>query len=149
VNNPTFLSRTGQDDSTSSAEGSIEVYLELLKLKAAEITSLQSNIIKVVGLYLAVTGALLKFALESAATGELRAALSYMGTLVSLLTWLACFFAESYRRSLKKQIEKIYITLNVARIPEGIPGVKYSIWLSFLLAFSAFVGWSYLLIVAP
>ncbi|HWM90398.1 MAG TPA: hypothetical protein VN493_06490 [Thermoanaerobaculia bacterium] len=130
-------------------DSSMQFYLEILKLKTAETASLQSNIVKVIGLYLAVTGALLKFALEGAATEELRAALSYMGTLVSLLTLMACVFAERYRRTLKQEIARIYTVLNVDHLVEGLPGVKYAIWLSFSLAISTLGGWSYLLIVAP
>ena len=150
MNSPTALSRAERDDAILLAEdSSMQFYLEILKLKTAETASLQSNIVKVIGLYLAVTGALLKFALEGAATEELRAALSYMGTLVSLLTLMACVFAERYRRTLKQEIARIYTVLNVDHLVEGLPGVKYAIWLSFSLAISTLGGWSYLLIVAP
>ncbi len=124
-------------------------YIELLKLKSSEAGTFMTNILKVETLYLAITGALLKFALDLNATPALRAALSWLGLTLAGFLWLAAWFAELYRRTLRRDFTLIHEKLGLSGVaPDFEAGIRLGVIGIAATNMAIIGGWIYLLAAA-
>jgi hypothetical protein len=135
-------------ESESTSESSARAtYVEVLKLKSSEAGTFMTNILRVEALYLAITGALLKFALDANATPPLRSALSWLGLSLAGLLWLAALFAELYRRTLLRDFALIHEKLQLSGIaPDFETGIRLGIVGIAAMNLAIIGGWSYLLL---
>lgn len=136
----------GNDSRAFSGSGKdFTTNLELLKLKSKEAELFTSNIVRTIALFLAVTGGLLKFALDRNATENLRMALSVMGLVTSLLVLLACYLGERYRRSLKEELNSLKLALRRDASAERLTGIFNLVVGAVGLAVTALMGWIFLI----
>jgi hypothetical protein len=138
VTNETASEETG-------ALGTRVVLLELLKQKQTEAATVVSYCIKGFTVFLAITGALFKFALDASATPELRNVLSWMGLSVCAIGFIACVCAVRLRRTVQSDLQDLFNALSVPLRRDAIMAVVYIVVVGVVFALVCVVGWVYLL----
>jgi hypothetical protein len=108
-----------------SAPSQESVLLELLKQKQSDAASLVGYVIRGLTLYLAVTGALFKFALDRDSTTDLRLALSVMGLGMCLLGYAMVVMAERVRPALQADLNTLMTSLKSPTRAESLQPLKY------------------------
>ncbi len=122
---------------------------DLLKEKAREVQEVLSQFLKGVALYVAITGALLKFSLDKNATPELRLALSILGILVSLVGFGSCIFSRRYQTAAANDIRALSAAAGVQDFTSNLLPFQYMTWLLLGFLSIATCGWVYLILQGP
>lgn len=125
-----------------------DALLELFRLKSQEYAALLTHIIRSFAIFVAVVGAVFKFALDSSSTPTLRLALSIFGLVTCCIIWAAAFCAELYRRSLCDSIAYVRRELGVPEPKDDLAGAKYGLRLAAVVALAIGVVWIYLIVTA-
>lgn len=118
-----------------------EAQLELLKLKSKEAEVFTNNGMRTITLFLAVTGALLKFSLDANSTTDLRLVLSVMGLVTSFLLLLASYVATKHRQLLRNELNELRQSLLGDCSEERLTGILNLIIGAFGLAVAAVISW--------
>jgi len=122
-----------------------EVTFHLLKLKLDEGTNLVGHYLKAYAFFLAITGVLLKFALDDHAAGEMRKVMCAFGILLCLLGFLVCYFGESLRRKLRKDICSLSELLQAPVLDSNLSTIKYIVIAAVCFTLSVLTMWVVLL----
>ena len=121
-----------------------EVLRDVLNRKLIGNQELVNQALKVFAFYLAITGVLLKFALDKNSTPELKLVISILGISFSFIGFLTVFLANRLRNSIIKEIENLCNLLNIDFLPSTLLPLKYIEICSFLFAIITMVGWIYI-----
>jgi hypothetical protein len=132
--------------STDSTAVNIGALSDLLKHKLGLATEMVSCYLKAFTVFVAITGRLLKFALDAQSTPALRRGLSLFGVLVSVMGLVACHFGERFHQSLNDDIGAIAKTLGVGPASSSARPLHYIVIIALAFAVSVALGWLYLLI---
>ena len=132
-------------DATAPRTASEAVLLELLKQNQNDGSALIGHYVKAFTIFVAVTGGLIKFALDQNATESLRKALSMMGLGVSVLALLVCIMGHRLRRTVHAEIGRLYTELHIPMEPEPLSALKFTIVVGVLCGLLSLLGWIYIL----
>ena len=143
-NNPTSKSEGSPDLDTRR-----RVLMELLKQKQAEAVGLLATYIRAYTVFLAITGAMLKFALDASSTPELRQALCALGLASCACAFLAAVFGEKLRRDTRSRIQELLAELHVDVEPDNLRGILYTTITATVLSLFILGGWIYVLVWPP
>jgi hypothetical protein len=126
---------------TDATHRRYEAQIEMLKIKSKEAEIFTNNGMRTIALFLAVTGALLKFALDAHATEDLRLVLSVMGLVTSSLLLLASLVAAKHRQLLKHELDELRLALLGDCAEERLTGILNLIIGALGLAVAALISW--------
>lgn len=129
---------------TTSPE-STGVLTELLKQRHQQGFDLLSHYIKAFSVYVAIVGALLKFALDSNSNPALRSALVALGLLLSAVGLFACYLGRRLHAAIAREIALLSNTLNVPPLESSLVGPKYFALAVFCFVALVLIGCCYLL----
>ena len=118
---------------------------DMLKQKTDEATQLQGHYIRAFTVYLAITGGLLKFALDQNATPQLKSAMGLLGLLISCSGLLACLFGERLRRTMESDISLLSTDLGLPQLTSNLLSLKYTVRTAFVFVLIVVVSWLYVL----
>jgi hypothetical protein len=121
------------------------VLIETLKQKQNDASALIGHYVKAFTIFVAVTGGLIKFALDQNATAQLRNALSMMGIGVSVLALFVCIMGHKLRQTAHAEIGRLYAELHIPIEPEPLTALKFTTVVGVLCAFLSLLGWIYIL----
>jgi hypothetical protein len=122
-----------------------QVLEQLLKQKQDEAAGLLSTYVKAYAVFLAITGAMLKFALDANATPTLREALCLLGIASCTCAFMAGVFGERLRRDTRVRLQEFLDLLGVNLEADQLQGVMYTTITG--VAFTVFIlgGWLFIL----
>ena len=118
---------------------------ELLRQKTDEANALLGHYIRSYTVYLAVTGALVKFALDENSNAELQRAMSLLGLLTSAAGLLVCIFGERLRRALVSDLQTLRDRAGLPMLSSDILAIKYTVITGVVFIVIVTMGWVYLL----
>lgn len=84
-----------------------EIYLELIKQKFTERQKIETDLTKVMIMYLATIGLLIKFSLDSNSTHELRITLSVFAIIITSTGFVQCHFVNKMRKSIENELTNL------------------------------------------
>jgi hypothetical protein len=122
------------------------VLLEFLKLTQGQVSEVVGHGTRGISVYFLITGGLLKFALDQAATPFLAKALCCMGLGLGLIGFCICLFLLLYRRKTEADIRVVFARLGMSDFqPHLLLPLKYlALVLLFIFSVGSF-GWIFLL----
>jgi hypothetical protein len=118
----------------------------LLKDRLQEGNSLLGHYIKSFTVYLAVTAVLLKFALDTGVTAEMRYAMSIFGLAISILGVGVCALGEHLRRAVLADIRTLSAHLALPMLSSTLAPLRNTVVVATLFVASVIAGWIYLLL---
>jgi hypothetical protein len=122
------------------------VLLELLKQTQAESDFVLGSAIKTFTIFLAIMGALFKFALDQNSTPDLRNALSALGVCICALSFVTIWFSEKVRRLLRKDLTQLHHALNSPTVAHVAQPLKYVEIVSVIFSTFCLTAWIYILL---
>jgi hypothetical protein len=128
------------------AQARTDALRELLKAKYQEGADLLTHYLRAFVIYVAVTGALLKFALDEHATTTLLIAMAALGLAISALGCAMLGLGEHLRRLIRSDIDNLGDLLCVPRLSSNQVSLKYVLLSSLLFVTIVIAGWIYLLL---
>jgi hypothetical protein len=117
--------------------------MELLRQKQNEASGLLASYIRAYALFLAITGAMLKFALDASSTHELRQALCFLGLASCACAFLAGIFGEKLRRDTRQRLNELLEGLGVNLEPDEMRSVLYTTIVGNVFSVFILLGWLY------
>jgi hypothetical protein len=129
--------------------GADPTLVELLRQKTDESATLLGHYIRSYTVYLAVTGALVKFAFDANSTPQLRRAMIILGFLISAAGLLVCVFGESVRRTLAADLRMLRQRAGLPELASDLLAIKYTVITGVVFIIIATLGWLFLLVAAP
>jgi hypothetical protein len=125
----------------------IDYRADFLHKKLEEGRDLLAQFIRATAIFIALTGAILKFALDNNATPQLRVALILFGVGVSLLAAITCLMSHKIRKALEEDILSLLAELKQISLKSNVLALKYAVNLTLCLVLLTIVGWVYLLCI--
>jgi hypothetical protein len=122
----------------------LRVMEELLKQKQSEAAGLLATYLRAYAIFLAITGGMLKFALDANATHELRQALCLLGFASCVCAFLAGVFGELLRRDTRARLSELLGGLYVRIEADDLRGLMYTTITGVLFSVFIFIGWVYI-----
>ena len=121
-----------------------EIPLKLLTAKLSEAQDFTRLFLTSFSIYVVISGALLKFAIEAQIPLQ-KTALTAMGLLTSATYLTACLLVAFVRRAFCQDVGKLNQCLGQPLISEQFLAIKYASIAAGLFTTLAFLGWIYLL----
>jgi len=143
---PIYKGRTLMNLNPPTTQASQEVILEILKHKMDEGKTLITHYLRAFTIFIAITGALLKFAFDSNSTPHLRIALCWMGVFLSVFGLFVCYLGEKLRRTIRNDIARIHEILSVPLEPDSLTTVLLTTLASVFFVTLLLGGWIYFLL---
>jgi hypothetical protein len=122
-----------------------EVTFELLKMKIEEGANLVTHYLRAYAFFLAITGVLLKFALDQSATAELRKVMCIFGIMLCLIGFLVCYFGESLRKKIVEDISNLSSRLQAPILASNLATIRYIVIAAVWFTLSVLIVWIFLL----
>ena len=135
------------DEKSAAANARRQVLEELLKQKQSESAGLLGTYVRAYAIFLAITGAMLKFALDTNSTRELRHALCLLGFASCVCAFLAGVFGEQLRRDTRGRLQEFLDALRVDIEADQLRGLMYTTITGVLFSVFIFAGWIYIFFV--
>jgi len=129
---------------TRSQREDTGILLELYKQKSQEAKDLQGHYIRAFTIYLAITAALFKFALDMSATPALRAAMVFFGVLLSLAGLMVCILGDRLRRSILIDLASLSHALAAPDLASNLLSIKYTVITAIAFVALVLAAWIYL-----
>lgn len=136
---------------TSISESRVDpaLAIELVKAKSSEIRDVFAHYYRAVALYIAMTGALLKFATDKDATPALRVGMATFGIAISLLGIATCILSRRYQKQASEEQRAMRQALQLG--PDASELMPFRYMTGFILTFTSLMiaGWILILLVHP
>jgi len=120
-----------------------EVAGELLQAKVTEAGSLLGHYIRALALYIAVMGALVKFALDKDSTPELKSALTLLGSGLSVLGFIACALGQLVARKLLHEMKQLSEIIGLPAPRTSVLPLEFTVLMTALFVAVAMATWIY------
>ena len=120
--------------------------IEFLKLTQGQVSEVVAHGTRGITVYFLITGGLLKFALDKAATPLLAKALCCMGVGLGLIGFCICLFLVLYRRRTEADITVTLARLGLSEFqPHLLLPLKYLAYVLFFIFSAGTSAWLFLL----
>jgi hypothetical protein len=124
-------------------EGTKVVAGELLQARVQEAGALLGHYLRAFALYVAIMGALVKFALDKDSTPQLRSALALLGLGLCLLGFLACVLGQIVARKLLAEIRTLCLVTELPVPRTSVLPLEFTALTTVLFVAIAISTWLY------
>ena len=143
---PAAASSPDDDAQADSSCGRRQIMEELLKQKQSEAAALLATYLRAYAIFLAITGAMFKFALDANATSELRQALCLLGFASCICAFMAGVFGEKLRRDTRSRLQELLDGLGVRIEADHLRGIMYTTITGMVFTVFILAGWIYIFV---
>ena len=119
--------------------------IDLLRLKGEEAHHLVTYSLNGVVLFLGITGALAKFALDANSTPPLRSILTCFGLAICVLGFFCCWLAARVRRAIETDLMALSQEYALPFLPSALIAAKFIVVISLIFAAFTTAAWIWIL----